>query len=67
MSLSSLSSTEAKIEEQVPAEPYYGYPVPTHPYHMYPGATWSPAREFKQATVPKTPSIIISTCLFVVL
>ncbi|VVC93134.1 unnamed protein product, partial [Leptidea sinapis] len=44
MSLSSLSSTEAKIEEQVPAEGYF-YPqtsVPQHHYYhhpMYPHAT----------------------------
>ncbi|XP_045454073.1 histone-lysine N-methyltransferase SETD1 [Melitaea cinxia] len=35
MSLSSLSSTEAKIEEQVPAEAYY-YPPAPHPHYYQP-------------------------------
>ncbi|XP_045487005.1 histone-lysine N-methyltransferase SETD1 isoform X1 [Pieris rapae] len=35
MSLSSLSSTEAKIEEQVPAEGYFYPPAPTHHSHYY--------------------------------
>ncbi|XP_052738940.1 histone-lysine N-methyltransferase SETD1 isoform X2 [Bicyclus anynana] len=34
MSLSSLSSTEAKIEEQVPAEAYYPYPPAPHPHYF---------------------------------
>lgn len=37
MSLSSLSSTEAKIEEQVPADPVpeYYYPPPAHPHYYH--------------------------------
>lgn len=61
MSLSSLSSTEAKIEEQVPAEPYYYAPTlpapahPTHPVHpthppptahpYYQAVAWPPPGE----------------------
>lgn len=40
MSLSSLSSTEAKIEEQVPADAYYGPPPPAHPHYYQP--VWPP-------------------------
>ncbi|XP_069357216.1 histone-lysine N-methyltransferase SETD1 isoform X2 [Maniola hyperantus] len=43
MSLSSLSSTEAKIEEQVPAEAYYPYPPTLHPHphpHPYFQSVW---------------------------
>ncbi|XP_047032818.1 histone-lysine N-methyltransferase SETD1 isoform X1 [Helicoverpa zea] len=44
MSLSSLSSTEAKIEEQVPAEAYFYAPpaaAPPHPHYYQPMA-WPP-------------------------
>ncbi|CAH2052091.1 unnamed protein product, partial [Iphiclides podalirius] len=40
MSLSSLSSTEAKIEEQVPAEAYF-YPTPMWPPTAYPPPTYT--------------------------
>lgn len=51
MSLSSLSSTEAKIEEQVPAEAYYPpYPAPTAapPPHYYHQPMWPPTGNIRE-------------------
>ncbi|CAH0595342.1 unnamed protein product [Chrysodeixis includens] len=42
MSLSSLSSTEAKIEEQVPADAYYYPPAATAPHPHYYQPMWPP-------------------------
>ncbi|XP_028035252.1 histone-lysine N-methyltransferase SETD1 isoform X2 [Bombyx mandarina] len=72
MSLSSLSSTEAKIEEQVPAEAYYYPPHPPHPHYyqtpMWPHTAYPPppyragaAGEVPYGAAPGFPPPVLPT------